>query len=66
MHDGSHKTLDEVLFFYLRGVQNAAADGLSLDIESLQGVALDEIPDLIAFLEALTGELPKIAPPELP
>jgi hypothetical protein len=42
------------------------ADGLSLDIESLQGVALDEIPDLIAFLDALSGELPKIAPPELP
>jgi len=66
MHDGSHRTLDDVLFFYLRGVPNSAADGLSLDIESLQGVALDEIPDLIAFLDGLTGEEPRIAAPELP
>jgi cytochrome c peroxidase len=66
LHDGSHKTLDDVLFYYLRGVPNFGSDGLSLDIESLQGVALDEIPDLIAFLDGLTGEEPKIAPPELP
>jgi cytochrome c peroxidase len=66
MHDGSFRTLDDVLFFYFRGIPNSAADGLSLDIESLQGVALDEIPDLIAFLDALTGEEPIIAPPVLP
>jgi cytochrome c peroxidase len=66
MHDGSHKTLDDVLFYYLRGVPNSAADGLPLDVDSLQGVALDEIPDLIAFLEALSGLEPRIDPPELP
>jgi cytochrome c peroxidase len=66
MHDGSTNTLSDVLFYYLRGVPSSGPDGLPLDIESLQGVAFTEMSDLIAFLEALSGEEPKIAPPKLP
>jgi cytochrome c peroxidase len=66
MHDGRYKTLSDVIFFYFRGVPASGPDGLSLDIESLQGVSIADMPDLIAFLEALTGEEPKVAPPKLP
>lgn len=66
MHDGRHKTLAEVTYFYFRGVSGSGPDGLSLDIESLQGVPFMEMSYLIAFLEALSGEEPKITPPELP
>jgi len=66
MHNGSNKTFGDVLFFYLRGVPLSGPDRLPLDIEPLQSISLSDMPDLIAFLEALTGEEPKIAPPELP
>lgn len=66
IHNGSHKTLGDVLFFYLRGVPISGPDRLPLDIEPLQSISLSDMPDLIAFLEALSGEEPKIAPPELP
>jgi cytochrome c peroxidase len=66
MHDGSLGTLDDVLFFYLRGVPSGGPSGLPLDIESLQGVSIDETPDLIAFLQALSGPEPEIAAPVLP
>ena len=66
MHDGSYQTLADVTFFYFRGVPRSGPEGLPLDIESLQGVSLTEMADLIAFLEALTGEEPKVTPPELP
>jgi cytochrome c peroxidase len=66
MHDGSYKGLGDVLFFYFRGVPPTGPDGLPLDIESLQSVAFTEMSDLIAFLQALSGEEPKIAPPVLP
>lgn len=66
MHDGRYQTLADVTFFYFRGVPSSGPDGLALDIESLQGVAFTEMSDLIAFLDALTGEEPKITAPELP
>jgi cytochrome c peroxidase len=66
MHDGSLGTLDDVLFFYLRGVPSGGPSGLPLDIESLQGVSIDETLDLIAFLQALSGSEPEIAAPVLP
>ena len=66
MHDGSYKTLGDVLFFYLRGVPTSGPDRLPLDIESLQGVSLSDMSNLIAFMEALTGEEPIIAQPILP
>src|SRR5581483_1196644 len=65
-HDGSYKTLGDVLFFYFRGVPGSGPEGLPLDIESLQGVPFAEMSDLLAFLEALSGEEPKVTLPELP
>jgi cytochrome c peroxidase len=66
MHDGSFKTLYEVVTFYYRGVQRRGPEGLPLDIESLAGNSFSEIDPLVSFLKALTGEEPKITPPELP
>jgi cytochrome c peroxidase len=66
MHDGRYKSLNDVVHFYFRGVPNFGPDGLSLDVESLQGIPFTEMSDLVAFLEALTGTEPHIIPPELP
>jgi cytochrome c peroxidase len=66
MHDGSFKNANDVLFYYFRGVQRSGPEGLPLDIEALQSVAFTEMSDLIAFLDALTGEEPKITSPDLP
>lgn len=66
MHDGSLKTLEDVVFFYYRGVPAAASGGLRLDIEPLTGQSFSEIPDLVSFLESLTGPPPRVIAPELP
>jgi cytochrome c peroxidase len=66
MHDGSHKTLSDVVMFYYRGVPASGPEGMSLDIEPLLGNSFAEISAMTAFLEALTGEEPKVTPPELP
>ncbi|HUE71179.1 MAG TPA: cytochrome c peroxidase [Pirellulaceae bacterium] len=65
MHDGSKKSLQEVVEFYYRGVP-AGARELPLDVEPLLGQSYSEIPALVAFLESLTGEAPQVAKPELP
>jgi cytochrome c peroxidase len=63
LHDGSAKTLEEVVEFYDRGgVQNPTLDIFISPI----GLSADERADLVAFLEALTGTLPAIARPALP
>ena len=66
MHNGSLKTLDDVVMFYYRGVPSTAPDGQSLDVEALVGQSFSEIPDLVAFLKSLTGETPVVQPPKLP
>lgn len=66
MHDGSQQTLTDVVTFYYRGVATASADGLPLDVEPLLGQSFSDIPDLVAFLESLSGEPPKVTPPKLP
>lgn len=66
MHDGSKATLFEAIEFYYRGAPARAPDGAMLDIEPLSGRSYSEIADLVAFLEALTGELPAVGSPELP
>lgn len=66
MHNGSLKTLDEVVTFYYRGIPLTAPDGLELDLQPLSGQSFAEIADLVAFLKSLTGDPPKITPPELP
>jgi cytochrome c peroxidase len=65
MHDGSMTSLAEVVAFYnAGGVKN---EWLSGDVTPL-GMDASEMGDLVAFLEALTGEVaPEIASaPELP
>ncbi len=66
MHNGSLKTLDDVVTFYYRGVPKRTPDYLPLDIEPLSGQSFSEISDLVAFLKSLTGEAPRIDLPELP
>ncbi len=65
MHNGSEKTLEDVVAFYNRGgVKNP---WLSQDIKTL-GLGAQEQAELVAFLRALTGEIdPEIGrPPVLP
>ena len=63
LHDGSAKTLRDVIDLYDRGgVPNPNLDRLVLPLR-LTG---REKEDLVAFLEALTGTLPNITPPALP
>lgn len=65
MHDGSKATLFDAVEFYYRGAPARAPDGAALDIEPLSGRSYSEIADLVAFLEALSGEPPVIKPPKL-
>lgn len=65
MHDGSKKTLSDVVEFYYRGVPTGSG-GLAPDVQPLLGRSFSEIPAIVAFLESLTGEAPKVEPPELP
>jgi cytochrome c peroxidase len=63
LHDGSEKTLRDVIDLYDRGgVPNANLDPLMLPLRLTER----EKEDLVAFLEALTGPLPNITPPALP
>lgn len=63
MHDGSLRTLEEVVEFYNRGgIQNPTLDIFVMPLELTPA----EQKDLVAFLEALTGSLPKIDRPVLP
>lgn len=66
MHDGSLKTLDDVLSFYYRGSPYAELDGQRPEMPDLLGLRFSDLLDLQAFLESLTGELPEITPPQLP
>ncbi len=65
MHDGSQKTLEEVVAFYNRGGHKNA--WLSKEIQPLS-LTGEEQSDLVAFLRALTGEVaPEVASaPQLP
>ncbi len=63
LHDGSAATLADVIEFYDRGgVPNPTLD---VRIKPL-GLTDEEQKDLVAFLQALTGTLPKINRPALP
>ena len=65
MHDGSMKSLDEVVAFYNRG--GTANPWLSPDIKPLS-LTTQEQADLVAFLGALTGQVAAevSTPPTLP
>ena len=66
MHDGSQKTLEEVVTFYYRGIPDSGPDGLPLDTAALSDRSFSEIPLLVEFLKSLSGKAPKVEPPELP
>lgn len=62
MHDGSLKTLKEVVDFYVGG--GSSNPHLDKDIKSLEHLTKQEREDLVAFMEALTGEFPyEVGPP---
>jgi len=63
MHDGSQKTLLEVVEWYAKGGHPNA--NLSEKIQKLDLTAQDK-QDLVAFMEALTGPLPKVETARLP
>jgi cytochrome c peroxidase len=63
LHDGSEKTLADVIDYYDRGgIPNPNLDPLMLPLN----LTRREKADLVTFLEALTGTQPNIAPPALP
>ena len=57
MHDGSLKTLKEVVDFYVGG--GNANPHLDREIKALSHLTKQEREDLVSFLESLTGEMPK-------
>jgi cytochrome c peroxidase len=63
MHDGSEKTLEEIVEYYDRG--GNANPALDPDMKKLNLTA-QEKADLVAFLKSLTGEPLKVALPTLP
>ena len=66
MHDGSLRTLFDVVQFYYRGVPTRGQEGLPLDVESLVGQSFSEIDAIVAFLRTLSGKPQKIKRPVLP
>ncbi len=63
LHDGSEKTLADVVAFYDRGgAPNRNLDPLMLPLN----LTTQEKADLVAFMEALTGAMPDIKASELP
>lgn len=63
MHDGSQKTLAEVVEWYDQG--GHANEWLSESIEPL-GLSKQDKADLVEFMRALTGEFPKVETGRLP
>ena len=66
MHDGSQKTLEDVVTFYFRGIPASGPDGWSLDTESLDFLSFSDVDSMVDFLKSLSGKAPKISPPKLP
>jgi cytochrome c peroxidase len=58
MHDGSLKTLKEVVDFYVGG--GSSNPHLDSEIKPLSHLTGEERADLVAFLESLTGEKPAV------
>ncbi len=63
MHDGSLKTLQDVVDFYVGG--GSSNPWLDEEMKALDFLTFPERADLLAFLESLTGEMPPdVGPPE--
>ncbi|AZP14147.1 cytochrome-c peroxidase [Undibacterium parvum] len=65
MHNGSLKTLMEVVEHYNQGNLRATVGEVSVDIRPLH-LSAREKADLVAFLKALSGPVQKMAAPILP
>ena len=63
MHDGSQKTLEEVVDWYAKG--GHPNPNLSDKIKKFEATAQDKA-DLVEFMKALTGSLPKVESGRLP
>ncbi len=63
MHDGSQKTLAEVVEWYDRGGHKNPH--LSKDVRSLK-LSQQDKADLVAFMNACTGEFPRVEQGRLP
>ena len=63
MHDGSQKTLEEVVEWYAKG--GHANPYLSDKIKKLDLTAQDKA-DLVEFMKSLTGPLPQVETGKLP
>jgi cytochrome c peroxidase len=63
MHDGSQKTLEEVIDWYVKG--GHPNPNLSDKIRKFEANAQDKA-DLVEFMKALTGSLPKVEMARLP
>ena len=64
MHDGSQKTLEEVVEWYVKG--GHPNQWLDKNIKKLELTDQDKV-DLVAFMkDGLTGDLPKVEPGRLP
>jgi cytochrome c peroxidase len=66
MHDGSQKTLDDVVTFYFRGIPDSSSDGLTPDRSALLGQSFSDIAPIVEFLKSLSGKAPEVTPPTLP
>ena len=66
MHDGSKERLDDVVTFYFRGIPESGVDGLAPDTAALSGQSYSDITMIVAFLQSLSGDVPKVVPPTLP
>jgi cytochrome c peroxidase len=67
MHDGSMKTLEEIVDFYLEGGRHNVYLSGVMPHPPVTFVTKDKLPqakaDIVEFLKALTGEMPKDAVP---
>ena len=63
MHDGSKKTLEEVVEYYVKG--GTPNQWLSTKIKKID-LKPEEKADLVEFMKACTGELPKVERGRLP
>ena len=66
MHDGSLKTLDDVVFFYFRGIPDFGPGGVRPDLSPLRDESFSDIPLVVEFLKSLSGKPPEVTRPELP
>ncbi len=66
MHDGSLKTLNDVVMFYFWSMPISGPNGLKPDAEVILAQSYSDMPPLVEFLKSLSGKVLKVSPPLLP